>query len=213
MKRVFFFITLCFFAFSCTNDEILKEETLSSDTSPSFTKTLIYQDNTYTVTINNDGSIDNTNLDDNIISAITSSNAVEISDQNAIYLFDQKAKMEIFIEQNISSIVSKESTDFSKAGAATSRAFQHSHYRGPSVDGIGNFAYPSLRPYGFNDHTSSVFITNYSSRGYIAQFFEHDNYGGRVYSIIVNPNSVEYRVNFALLGFNDKTSSITGRYL
>ncbi|MEW7290165.1 hypothetical protein [Aquimarina sp. 2304DJ70-9] len=211
MKKVFTLIILSLVMFSCSKEDIAIEEATAVELTES--KTIVYKGISYTVQINQQGEIDKTGLNEDLIKAISSSHVVELSDENTMYLYDQIAEVNTLIKAKTSSLSSKSGVVNEKSGVAKSTGYQHENYRGFPLGGTGNFAYPSLRPHGFNDLISSAIVTNFSAGGYLAQYFEHDNYRGRIYTLILAPGEVKYNPNLRSVGMHDKTSSMVGRYL
>ncbi|GAA4275617.1 hypothetical protein [Aquimarina mytili] len=211
MKKVFTLIILSLVMFSCSKDDIAQEETTAVELTES--KTIVYKGISYTVQLDQHGEIDKTDLNQDLIKAISSSHVVELSEENTIYLYDQIDEVNSLITAKTSSLSNKSGVSYQKSGVAQSTGYQHEYYRGFPLGGTGNFAYPSLRPHGFNDLISSAIVTNYSARGYLAQYFEHDNYQGRIYTLILAPGEIKYNPNLRSVGMHDKTSSMVGRYL
>ncbi|MDH7444326.1 hypothetical protein [Aquimarina sp. 2201CG14-23] len=210
MKKVSLLIALCLTIFSCSKEGIITEEELVLENV--LTKTFVYESNEYTVQFNGDGEPVESGVSEKLLRAISSSNVVEIGNEDIFYLFDDINEMNTFIQEKTATFAIE--GDMSKvAGIARSTGYQHENYLGFPLGGSGNFAYPSLRPHGFNDLISSCIVTNQSSRAYLAQYFEHDNYRGRVYNVVLSPGQVKAVPNMRSVGLHDKVSSMIGRYL
>jgi len=210
MKKVPLLIVLCLAIFACNKEEIITEEELAIENL--LTKTFIYENETHTIQFNVDGDPVETSSNKRVLDAVLSSNVVEIGEESLLYLFDDLNEMNMFISEKVASF-SVESDESKAAGIASSTGYQHENYLGFPLGGSNDFAYPSLRPYGFNDLISSCIVTNQSARAYLAQYFEHDNYRGRVFSVVLAPGEVRAVRNMRSVGLHDKVSSMIGRYL
>lgn len=215
MKNSILLLALCFAILSCSKEDNITEEINAEESAISETglfKEFVYEGISYIVEIDENGDVIENGLDKKLLIAISSSNVVEVGSESTLYLFDDINEMDSFIIKQ-SLIKNSENKQMKSSGVAKSTGYQHEYFKGFPLGGTGNFAYPSLRPHGFNDLISSCIITNYSSLGYLAQYWEHDGYQGRVYSVILNPGEIKSIVNMRSVGLHDKVSSMVGRYL
>ena len=209
MKKLALLICLSLTFFACTKDEVTSEEVVLENV---LFKTFVYQNSEYTIQVNENGDPVDANIDDRILEAIVTSNIVEIDDQNISYLFDDLDKMNEFISERVAAFEIK--SDNSKmSGNAGSTGYQHETFQGFPLGGTNNFRFPSLRPHGFDNLISSCLIFNNSSRPYLAQYFEHENYQGRVFSVILSPGGLRVVTDMRSVGLHDRVSSMLGQFL
>jgi len=98
-------------------------------------------------------------------------------------------------------------------GRAGSTGYQHETFQGFPLGGTNNFSFPSLRPHGFDNLISSCLVFNNSSATYLAQYFEHENFQGRVFTAVLSPGGVRTVPDMRSVGLHDRVSSMLGRFL
>lgn len=234
MKKISVLLVLCLIAFSCSKEESVINETNAESNSnseqelvllegneqdrksipvpippPTF-GSITYKGNVYAFNFD-EGILDKALLSDDVIKAMTTSHVVKIGGNNEIYLFDEEIEVDQFLEsyEPLVKPIKGSNTIMEKAGASRVYMFQHSHFRGDFRYGNNVFSVSELRNHGFHDRISSIIVVNNTNYNHVARYYEHANYGGRIFITRTPPNSCSYIWNLSgFFNFNDIISSV-----
>ena len=201
------------FMTSCEQGSMMIEEISETEILEKQSIVFIYGNKTYKVSTREDGSLNQSEVSEELQQLMDDKHIVKLDGSNTLHLFDSEDATKDFIMDATRSTQVVEMESVKNDSPTHIRYYKDTNLQGMSESQIWNPFYANvLRFSTLNNSISSCMLYNPAIYTAVAVFYDYKNYRGATFTIVASPYSQTSYLDFQDFGFDNRASSMRGYY-